>query len=502
MPYISKSKFIWGQQCRKLLWHAYNAKHLIPEPDAQTQAVFDQGHEVGNLAKKLFTNGIEIGQGVDDLDEVLRPTQQAVKARKPLFEAAFSYQGGFAKADILDPVGVKAWDIIEVKSSTSVKDVYILDLAFQAFVYAGAGLKIRRCFLLLINPDFVRHGDIDPAKFFVRHDVTAEVSAASRQIETNLDQMFATIRLKKQPDVRIGTHCDNPYACPLHDRCWSFLPPDNVTTLYRGGKKGFKLLANGIVSVKDIPDGFPLTENQEIQRRVAITSQPHVSKSAITSFLRQLEYPISYLDFETFTTAIPLFDDTSPFEQVPFEFSLHVVTSPGSQPKHWMFLADGRADPRRQFLERLLDWLPDSGSIVAYNAQFEQGRLRECCRLHPQFQAWLTSIETRFVDLLKPFRAFKYYGPGQNGSASMKAVLPALTGRSYDHLAIREGGTASQEFLRVHFSDVPEAERQRVRMALTEYCGQDTEGMIWIVGVIRRLVSGPVRHRGPWAVTD
>ena len=234
-----------------------------------------------------------------------------------------------------------AWDVIEVKSSTSVKDVYIADLGFQAFVYSGAGLKIRRCFLLLINPDFVRHGDIDPAQFFQRHDVTDLASAASRKIEANLDEMFAIIRLKKQPDVRIGTHCDKPYACPLHDRCWSFLPSENVTTLYRGGKKGFKLLADGIHPYQGHPNGFPLTENQEIQRRVAVTGQPHISKSAIRTFLRQIEYPVSYLDFETFATAVPVFDKTSPFEQMPFQFSLHIVRSPDSQPEHRMFLADG-----------------------------------------------------------------------------------------------------------------------------------------------------------------
>lgn len=489
-PYISKSKFLWGQQCHKLIWHAYNAKHLIPEPNAQTQAIFDQGHEVGSLAKKLYPDGIEVGQGVDDLDEVLRLTQQAVKARKPLFEAAFCYQGGFAKVNILNPVAGGAWDIIEVKSSTSVKDVYISDLAFQTFVYAGTGLKIRRCFLLLINRDFVRHGDIDPTKFFVRHDVTDQVSAASRQIGPLLEEMYAVIRSKDQPDVRIGRHCDDPYACPLHERCWSFLPPDNVTTLYRGNKKGFQLLADGINQIKNIPDGFPLTENQEIQRRVAVTGQPHISKPAIQAFLRQMKYPVSYLDFETFATAVPMLDDTRPFEQVPFQFSLHIVRSPGSLPGHRMFLADGRADPRLEFLQRLREWLPDSGSIVAYNAQFEQGRLKECCQLHPQFQTWLDSLENRFVDLLKPFRAFRFYGPGQNGSASMKSVLPTLTGRDYSHLDIQEGGSASLEFLRVTFGDVPEVERQRVLRALEEYCGLDTQGMVWIVDALRKLIAG------------
>ena len=489
MPLISKSEFLAGLQCQKLLWTAHNAKHLIPKPDTRTQAIFHQGHAVGALAKRLFPDGLEVGLGIDDPDALLRITEEAVRRRRPLFEPVFSHQGGDARADILVPVGDDAWDLIEVKSSTSLKDVYIFDLAFQAFVINGTGLKIRACFLLLINPHFIRHGDIDPSEFFVRHDVTANVMETSRQIERRLHEMFATTRLKLQPALKIGGHCDSPYPCPLHDQCWSSLPPDNVTTLNRGGKKVFKLLAEGIMSIGDIPEGFPLTQNQKIQRQVAITGQPHVSEAAISDFLRQLEYPVAYLDFETFATAIPLFDHARPFDQIPFQFSLHIVRSPDSQPEHHMFLADGRADPRLNFLQRLQGCLPDSGSIVVYNQQFEQSRLKECCDSHPEFQTWLTNVESRFVDLLKPFREFKYYAPDQNGSASMKVVLPALTDRTYDNLAIREGGTASLEYLRVQHSDVPDGERLRVRRALEEYCGQDTEGMIWIVEELWKLVS-------------
>jgi hypothetical protein len=491
-PYLSKSKFLWGLQCRKLLWTAYNAKDQMPPTDAQTQAVFDQGHDVGRLAQKLFPDGIEVGRGVADLGEVLRLSLPVVKQRKPLFEAAFAHQGGYARVDILEPVADDAWDIIEVKSSTSVKDVYLSDLAFQAFVYAGAGLKIRRCFLLLIDGAYVRHGEVDPRRFFKREDVTAQVSAMTARIESDLDSMAATIRLQQRPEIQIGSHCDDPYGCPLHDQCWHFLPDDNVMTLYRGAKKGFKLLADGVTRIKDIPAGYPLTDNQEIQRRVAATGRPHLDKIAIKTFLRQLEHPVSYLDFETFATAIPLFDDTSPFEQVPFQFSLHVVESPQSRPERRMFLADGRSDPRPELLLRLKEWLPDSGSVVAYNAQFERSRLRECCRLQPRYQGWLAGVESRLVDLLQPFRTFACYGPGQNGSASMKAVLPALTGRGYEHLEIQEGGTASLEFLRVHFKEVSEAERQRVRRRLEEYCSQDTEGMIWMIAALRKLVEQDV----------
>jgi hypothetical protein len=152
-PYVSKSKFLWGSQCRKLLWYTYNAKDQIPEPDAAQQAIFDQGHEVGALAKALYRDGIEVNAGATDFEQVLRQSLETAKARKPLFEAGFVHNGGFARADILNPVGKDAWDIIEVKSSTEVKDVNLLDLAFQAFVYNGAGLNIRRCCVMHVNRD-------------------------------------------------------------------------------------------------------------------------------------------------------------------------------------------------------------------------------------------------------------------------------------------------------------------------------------------------------------
>ena len=486
-PYISKSKFLSGLQCRKLLWNVYNAKHLIPEPDAQTQAIFDQGHQVGKLAKQLFPGGIEICGDVHDFEEILIRSKQALKQRRPLYEAAFSFSGGFARADILNPVSDDEWDLVEVKSTSELKDIHLYDIAFQVYVLAGAGLKIRRCILARINPDFVKKGSIDPHQFFVLEDVTNQVSGLSSSVETKLDELFRIIRLRQCPDVQIGPYCDDPYTCPLHDHCWNFLPESNVTTLYRGGAKRFKLLAKGITDLTDIPDDFRLTDNQAIQRRTAKTGQPHVDKTAIKAFLKQLKYPVSYLDFETFGTAIPLFDGAHPYEQVVFQYSLHVVQSPGAEPEHHKFLAEGTNDPRPEFMRSLRAALPTEGSIVVYNSQFELGRLKECSNLLPEFRPWVSNIKSRIVDLLLPFRGFRFYAPGQNGSASMKSVLPALTGKGYDHLTIQDGTMASLQFLRATFGNVTAEERVSIRAQLEEYCGLDTEGMIWIADNLRGL---------------
>lgn len=488
-PSISKSKFIAGCQCKKLLWHAVNANAQLPEPDAAQQAIFDQGKLVGALAKQMYSEGVELGHGGTDIDDTFRSTKQALKLRRPLFEAAFAANDGYCRVDILAPAPDDAWDLIEVKSTTSAKDEHTLDLAFQAWVLSASGLKIRRCLLMHINGDYVRSGPVDPQQFFTLVDLTGQVAAFTRTIEDRLDDMVKVIRLPLAPEVQIGSHCDDPYPCPLHDQCWAFLPKQNVTTLYRAGKKAFKLLADGIVAIKDIPATSRLTANQTIQQQAVITGEPHIDRAAITVFLSQLKYPLSFLDFETYTTAIPLFVGVHPYEQIPFQFSLHVVRAVGAQPEHYGFLAEGCDDPRPKFMRRLQAVLPDTGSVLVYNAAFEKGRLDECCDLMPEYRSWFRKVERRIIDLLLPFRGFRYYHPEQLGSASMKQVLPALTGRGYEGLEIKDGGRASMEFLRVTFGGVPEAERQKVRTQLEQYCGLDTQGMVWILERLQALAG-------------
>ncbi len=493
-PYISKTTFLMGLQCAKLIWFRYNAKDQIPAPDESTQAIFDQGTEVGELARQLFPGGTMVAPGVFAPDQVIAQTRQVIRERRPLYEAAFVFNGGYARTDILVPVSGDAWDLVEVKSTTSLKEeVHLPDIAFQAYVLSGAGIKLRKCFLAHINNEFVRHGAIDPQKFFTLEDVTRPVSVLSREVEEQLGAMQRVIGAKTHPEIQIGPHCDNPYTCPLHDHCWSFLPEASVFTLYRGGKKSFKLLKQGIQHLENIPADFALTDNQAIQRAALLAGKPHIDRPALAAFLGQIEYPASFLDFETIGTAIPLFDETSPYQQIPFQFSLHILRQPDAKsrfdPEHRQFLAEGTADPRPEFMRQLRDALPETGSVVTYNASFETGRLKESCELLPEFKPWLRKVTPRIVDLLLPFRGFRYYHPQQHGSASMKAVLPAaMTNRAIRKFwRFKKGGAASREFLRVTFGKVEDEERQRVRQQLNEYCGLDTMGMIQIVRELAKL---------------
>jgi hypothetical protein len=485
---LSKSVFLLGLQCPKLLWHSVNTKDLLPEPDAAQQAIFNQGEEVGSLAKQTFPGGIEMANGVGSVSEIATLTQQALHLRKPLFEPAFEASGGLCRVDVLNPAADEGWELVEIKSSTSVKQVNIQDVAFQEFVLSESGLPVKRAKLMYLNSQYVRLGAVEPEKLFASTDLTAQVGEVSPNITQKVSEMLAVIRQSKPPEVKIGPHCDSPYTCPLHDQCWKFLPDQNVTSLYRGRKKGFKLLASGVTELRDIPDTVKLTAKQKIQKQCAETGEPHVNKTAIVAFLKRLRYPVHFLDFETVNPAVPLFDGVRPYQQVPFQFSLHILNAPDVQPEHRSFLAEGGGDPRPEFMGRLRKSIRDSGSIVVFNGVFEKSRLRECGDFLPQHMDWVRGVVRRFADLLQPFRAFHYYHPGQCGSASIKSVLPALTGSGYGHLGIQDGTTASLEFLRVTFGEVPEGESQRVRRQLEEYCALDTQAMILILAELERLV--------------
>jgi Domain of unknown function(DUF2779). len=487
-PAISKTRYLAGLQCPKLLWHHFNQPDAFPPIDAATQALFDQGRQVGTIAKRLFPTGLEIGAGTIEKNAVDQLSRAAASRRLPMFEAGFVAGCAYARADVLAPVGRAQWDVVEVKGTTKAKDVHVSDLALQRHVYEGAGLSIRRCSVMHLDPDYVRRGEIEPRKLFAQTDLTNDVDEVVGSVGSELKKMVRIIRQQRSPEVEIGPQCSEPYHCPLRTMCWKAVPKHSVFTLTHVGPKAFAWFHDGIARLQDLPRDAPVDVKQDIQLRAIRSRRAQVDRDALREFLGSLEYPLHFLDFETINPAIPVWDITSPYQQVPFQFSLHIVDRPGGKPVHHAFLANGTADPRPEILARLKRHLGQRGSIVAYNASFEKNVLRACGQAYPAFAPWWTKTEPRVVDLLQPFRSFHYYHPDQCGSASIKAVLPALTGKGYAGMEIADGATASQEFLRITFGKVSAAERRRVRAALEKYCGLDTAGMLRIVRALDRLV--------------
>jgi hypothetical protein len=482
MPLLTKSKYIVGLQCPKYLWMMFHDLDKIPDFDPATEFIIEQGNRIGKLAKKLFPEGVDLPE--KDFKLNLKKTEEGIKERKTLFEAGIISGDLYARADVLVPVGKDQWDVIEVKASTKVKDEHLHDVSFQKYVYEKAGLKIRNCFLMHVNGEFVKDGEINPKEILVQQEITGEVKEAIEGIQERIDAMLKIVNDPKAPEVSIKDGCNNGLDCVSED-CWSFLPESHVFELYRGKKKSLELLEAEVFALKDIPPEFKLNGKQTIQKKCAKSGETHVNKEGIKKFLEGLQYPLYYFDFETFNTAVPLYEKTKPYQQIPFQFSLHV--DDGKKVKHFEFLHDSQEDPREKILLEMKKVLGTKGSILVFYQSFEISRLTELAEAFPQHKKWIDSIIERIIDLIIPFQNFDYYNPQQKGSCSIKKVLPAITGKGYNELNINNGGLASVTYFESVFGNIKNTEQ--VRKDLLEYCKLDTEGMVWIVEELRRLIK-------------
>jgi hypothetical protein len=486
---LSKSNYLLGLQCSRLLWVNVNDKKRIPEADESKQKIFDEGHIVGEFAKKLFPEGIDIED--EDFKGNLEETKKLLAKGKPLFEPAFMVDRLYSRADVLEPTK-DGWNIIEVKSSTAVKDVNLQDVAFQKYVYEKAGLKINKCFLLHINNQYVRQGELDLEKLFTKEDISINVAEEIGKVPERVRWMLEVID-SKEPEEKISKSCDDPYECAMKKSCWDFLPKENsVFDLYRGGQKSWDLFEKNVWAIKDIPDNFKLGDKQQIQLECEKTGKVHLNEEVIKSFIENLNYPLYFLDFETYSTAIPLYEGLKPYQQIPFQFSLHIQKKESGKVEHISFLADGTDDPRPKFMQALRDNLGDRGSILVYNQGFERGVMNECATAFPEFKEWYEeNTMPRVKDLWDVFRNFYYYDSRQCGSASIKYVLPVMSKLSHKDLEyVKKGDQASYEYERVTYDpSVSPEERQKIREALEKYCELDTLAEVEIVNGLKRAVK-------------
>lgn len=470
-----------------MLWVAINDPNRLPVVDAATQSIFDQGHLVGNLAHQLYPDGINLH--TENIQENLKETQACLSLRKPLFEAGFSDNNLYCRVDILNPVGKDEWDIIEVKSTNEVKEEHLHDVAFQQHCCQLAGLKIQHCHIMHLNRDYHKRGEINPSQLFVAEDVTDRLGKITYGLKERISNMLAIMSSDDCPEVNIGQHCNAPYSCLLQEECWAYLPEHHVLTLYYGKKLGEDILRQGIFDISHITEGVALNDKQQIQKECVVCGKPYINTKEIQSFISRLEYPLHFLDFETFATAIPIYDGTRPYQNIPFQFSLHVLRKPDVEPEHFSYLAESNNDPRPKLLAALKKTVRPKGSILVYYEAFEKSRLKELAIDFPEYKEWIDSILGRIVDLIVPFKSFSYYHPKQVGSASLKKVLPVLTNLSYNDLEISEGNMASLKFMEAAFGEISDEERRKIRSNLLAYCGQDTGGMVVIVNKLRQMTE-------------
>jgi predicted RecB family nuclease len=481
---LSKSRFCQGLQCAKQLWWRVrepDAPELTPDPSLQ--AIFDRGHRVGERARAEFPGGVLIGREHWELEQKVADTKVALESKAPaIFEAAFSADDVFVAVDVLARLR-EGYALVEVKSTLSVKEAYVPDVAIQLHVLRKAGLDVRRVDLMHLDRD-CRFPDL--SNLFVREDVTERAEAFLPSIPGHLERLREALA-GPLPTVEIGPHCTDPWTCPFLERCWPALPEHHVSTLYMGRALPARLLAAGIETLRDLPDDTVLSEVQARQVR-AVKAGRIVVEAGLAKALGTLSPPVAYLDFETVNPPIPAWEGCGPFMQVPVQLSCHVVGEDGAVVHHEL-LADGPGDPRPAMADAVLRACDGAATVVAYNAPFERRCLEHLAEHVPALREPLLDVVRRLVDLL-PIVRDHVYDPAFGGGFGMKAVAPALVpGLSYDELEIGEGGTASAvlEGLLLGDGALPPAERARLRRHLLDYCAQDTLSMVELVGRLREL---------------
>ena len=494
---ISKSRFVSGCQCPKKLYYDIHRRELRPTVDEAQQALFDAGHEIGALAQTRFPGGVDISpENYYDFSSSIAQTISLINSgSKTLYEAAFSSDGVMAALDILHHEVDERW-AIEVKSSTGVKDYHFTDAALQYWVMKKSGFQPDRFFLMHIDNTYVMGERMDTHRFFKLKDITDEVISKQSWVNDKLNELKAVIASPNEPVLEIGKHCSSPFACDYMHHCWKHIPENSVFSLSYARGKDWELYENGILELSSIPDEFQLNHRQKMQVDGVKKGTEYIDVDSISKFLSDWQYPLYLFDFETIFPAIPVLKGTRPFQQVPFQYSLHIVSNSKGDFTHREFLANpedfnlqGTNDPRLQLINQLKTDIGSVGHIVSYNATFEISILKSLAVDFPEEATYLNGLIERFVDLLVVFRNAWYYKPSMGGSASIKSVLPAIaTEFSYDDLVIGNGGDASNTFLAMIKKGFP-GDAELTRKHLLKYCERDTFGMVILYYELMKVIK-------------
>ena len=475
---LSKSKYLAAFQCQKRLWLEIHDKDKATPIDKVQEAIFNQGHYVGELAREYYPNGILIDSDYLNIPQGIQLTLDAL-ADNPssLYEGFFQFNNVLVRPDIMVNNNDGSWDFIEVKSSTQLKPENIRDVAIQTYVLTGSKIKIRKSYLMHIN----RECKFPNLKnLFSLEDLTEKIKPFIQNMDSSLDNLRTMLNTKKAPNISIGAHCTKPYNCSFKEFCWKDLPEYsvfNIPGLYLNKKE--ELYNRKIITVEDFQSSdYKLKQKQVDYIDSFKSKKPIINGNEIKNELNDLKYPLYFLDFETFGPAVPIFEDMSPYEQYPFQFSCHILDS-NQNLSHKEYLHTNTKDPREPIINSLINTLGDKGTIVAYNASFEKTVISKLAKAFPSYEKELKKINERFWDQLIIFK--KYYKDYRfKGSNGLKSVLPILiNGLNYDSLDVNNGSKAQVVWSKM-IQEIDKTKKSILIKQLLEYCKLDTLAMVEI----------------------
>lgn len=490
--YISKTTYLDYLSCAKNIWLKTHKPELLDlfKLSEFEKSLLEQGNKVEGWAQMLFPNGISI----DAKDKDATNTAKKLLADKVpvIFQPTSLYDKFLARHDVLEyDQPSDKWNLYEIKSSSSVEENskeidHIEDASFQAIVLKDLGIELNKILIVCLNKEYVRNGQINISELFSIEDKTNEV--LEREANTRLRMEEAKKALFQNDETALECLClykGRSAHCSTFKYSHTDVPDYSIHDLYMIGKSKKKLetlVDSGIFSIEDIPDDFELSKHQEIQVRAHKVKSPLIDLNCISNELASLIYPLYFLDYETYPSAIPLFDGFRPYQQIPFQFSVQVVNDPDSAPVHYEYLHTQQTDPSLDIIKHLIKYIGLTGSVIAWHKSFERDRTKELGERHPQHQEFLDSINNRLYDLEDIFKKRYHVHPDFRGKTSIKKVLPVLVPElSYNELGIQEGATAYQRWYEMVWGDSTPEEKTKIAMDLEKYCDMDTMAMysIW-----------------------
>lgn len=492
--FLSKSNYCKCVQCEKILWlNKYKPEFSQVETN---ESVFETGRQVGELAKRLFGDYKDIPYD-KNIKVRLEKTEQLLQDKTNIItEASFIYDNNFCSVDILknDRDGV---EIYEVKSSTKIKDVYLDDAAYQYFVLSKLGLNVKKVAIVFINNEYIRGKELDIENLFNIEDITSIAIEKQNEIRSNIDfinKFMEDHDRDNEPVKEIGKYCFDPYSCIFWDYCTAELPKPNVfdvSGMYKSKK--FEKYYEGKISFEDLENENLNPKYLEQIEFELNDKKPKIHKNAIKDLIESLVYPLYFIDYETCQYAIPKYEKTKPHQQIPFQYSLHIIKEEGAPIEHKEYLADINDDDLiRTFAENMIKDMSQDGSVIVYNKSFEASRNKEIGEMFLDLKPEMERINNNMVDLMIPFKNRDYYTKEMKGSYSIKYVLPALypDDPELDYInrdLVHNGGEASQAFLSL--KDKTPEEQDKLRESLLEYCKLDTYAMVKIWEKFKEVIK-------------
>lgn len=486
MVTLSKSKLLAFRQCPKRLWLEVHRPELRQDSRA-VQASFDIGHQVGALARRLYDpagKGVLVDAQAEGYDAAFARSMALLDSTGPVFEAGFRTDCALAFADVMLPqrkAGKRVWRMVEVKSSTDVKDYQRDDAAVQFFVARAAGVPLAGIALAHIDKTWVYPGAGDYQGLLVEHDVTDQVRQRSDEVRRWIDAARAVARRRTAPAGGTGRHCSEPYDCGFHAHCRSAEPqaeyPAGWLPDMRKREPKAIIEARPDCDMRDVPDDL-LNETQQRVKAATLTACPYFDAEGAARALREHKLPAYFMDFETVNPAVPVWAGTRPYQQIPFQFSVHRMSRSG-RIEHEAFIDLSGNDPSKAFARALIAACGERGPVFVYNAAFERARLRELAERFPRRAAALRALDDRVVDLL-PVARQHYYHPSQQGSWSIKKVLPALCpDLDYAGLdGVQDGGMAMEAYREAVAPHTSASRKAEIERQLLAYCALDTQAMV------------------------